>query len=84
MTINFFCIYYSMVKTKAKVRAKSGPKPIQDKYTNLPVSRQRKYQLRKKAAGMCTRCGKRKLVSPNLCATCLRKSGVKHPGRNSR
>lgn len=30
---------------------------IKDKFTNLPVSRQRKYQLRKKRAGMCVLCG---------------------------
>ncbi len=77
-----FTRYYVTMKTKK--RAKSGPKPIQDKFTKLHISRQRKYQLRKKAAGLCTRCGKRKLVSPNLCGECLRKSGVEHPGRNSR
>lgn len=31
---------------------------IKDKFTNLPVSRQRKYQLRKKQSGMCIICGK--------------------------
>jgi hypothetical protein len=30
---------------------------IRDKYTYLPVSRQRKYQLRKRDAGKCIICG---------------------------
>jgi hypothetical protein len=32
-------------------------KPIQDQFTDLPVSRQRKYQLRMKASGRCSQCG---------------------------
>jgi hypothetical protein len=32
-------------------------KRIQDEYTNLPISRQRKYQLRMQRAGRCTECG---------------------------
>ena len=32
-------------------------KRIKDKFTNLPVSRQRKYQLRMKRAHRCTECG---------------------------
>jgi len=32
-------------------------KRIQDEFTNLPVSRQRKYQLRMKRARRCTECG---------------------------
>jgi len=32
--------------------------PIQDEFTNLPISRQRKYQLRKQKAGLCAECGK--------------------------
>ena len=31
---------------------------IKDKFTNLNVSRQRKYQLRKTAEGNCWKCGK--------------------------
>jgi hypothetical protein len=33
------------------------PKLIQDRFTSLPVSRQRKYQLRREAAGRCRLCG---------------------------
>lgn len=33
------------------------PKLIQDRFTSLDVSRQRKYQLRREAAGRCRLCG---------------------------
>jgi hypothetical protein len=32
-------------------------KPIQDEFTNLPISRQRKYQLRMQRDKRCTECG---------------------------
>lgn len=32
-------------------------KRIQDEFTNLPISRQRKYQLRKQRDSCCTECG---------------------------
>ena len=32
-------------------------KRIEDKFTDLPISRQRKYQLRMKRKGRCTECG---------------------------
>lgn len=32
-------------------------KPIQDEFTGLPISRQRKYQLRKQRDQRCTECG---------------------------
>lgn len=31
--------------------------PIQDQFTSLPISRQRKWQLRRKAINKCTECG---------------------------
>lgn len=34
------------------------PKLIIDEFTSQPVSRQRKYQLRKQARGCCRICGK--------------------------
>lgn len=34
---------------------------IKDRFSHLQISRQRRYQLRKQAAGMCTICGKRAL-----------------------
>jgi hypothetical protein len=32
-------------------------RPIQDEFTKMPISRQRKYQLRKQRQGRCTECG---------------------------
>ena len=32
-------------------------KPIQDEFTHLPISRQRKYQLRMQRDQRCTECG---------------------------
>jgi hypothetical protein len=32
-------------------------KPIQDEFTGLPISRQRKYQLRMQRDRRCTECG---------------------------
>lgn len=32
------------------------PKRIQDRFTKLPVSKQRKWQLRQKAKGKCEKC----------------------------
>ena len=60
-----------------------GPNSILDEFTELQVSRQRRYQLRKQAHGLCVICGKRKAISKSLCARCLRKRGVKRPGRNT-
>jgi len=36
---------------------KTVRKPIQDEFTSLPISRQRKYQLRKQRDQRCTECG---------------------------
>jgi hypothetical protein len=33
------------------------PRPIQDDFTNLPLSRQWKYNLRHRKAGLCWHCG---------------------------
>jgi hypothetical protein len=32
-------------------------KPIQDEFSKLPISRQRRYQLRQARDGRCTQCG---------------------------
>jgi len=37
--------------------------PIQDEFSKLPISRQRKYQLRKQKAGRCVQCGKPAVTS---------------------
>lgn len=41
------------------------PKLIVDQFTSRPVSRQRKYQLRKQAKGQCRICGK--LAKDGIC-----------------
>ncbi len=33
-------------------------RPIEDEFALLPISRQRKYQLRRARDGRCTQCGK--------------------------
>ena len=45
---------------------KYGPKPIIDEFTDLPVSRQRKKQLRNIKKGLCEKCSK-KIFKSNLC-----------------
>lgn len=42
-----------------------GPPPIEDEFTHLLVSRQRKYQLRMVRDGRCHKCG-----TPALNGTC--------------
>jgi hypothetical protein len=34
------------------------PRQIQDEFSALPISRQRRYQLRREKAGLCRVCGK--------------------------
>jgi len=43
---------------------------IHDEFTELDISRQRRYQLRKKKLGLCTICGKRKIKSSDRCLKC--------------
>ena len=38
-------------------QGKSG-KPIVDEFTDMPISKQRRWQLRKEKAGKCITCGK--------------------------
>lgn len=35
---------------------------IQDEFTDLPVSKQRKWQLRKRRSGQCVVCGKKSVT----------------------
>ncbi len=51
-------------------------KAIIDEFTDLPASRQRKYQLRRMRDGICAYCGHRKIVSNNRCRTCRLKSAI--------
>lgn len=39
---------------------------IKDSFSELPISRQRKYQMRKRASGMCVTCGQ-PAVTKNFC-----------------
>lgn len=43
------------------------PKEIKDKFTNLPISRQRKYQLRMLKRRRCTVCGDKQGRLIGLC-----------------
>jgi hypothetical protein len=44
-------------------------KRIDDKFATLPVSRQRKYQMRKTEAGLCLGCWKQK-AGAEFCLAC--------------
>jgi len=46
---------------------------IQDEFTDLPVSRNRKNQLRRKKAGCCTLCGKPRNFYWEKCDACQAK-----------
>jgi len=56
-------------------------KKIKDEFTDLPVSRQRKYQLRMHRAGCCMICGK-KAISSRCCLDHLktRRERARKPG----
>lgn len=45
------------------------PARIQDRFSALDVSRQRKYQLRQEAAGLCRLCGQKAKEGSKLCPT---------------
>jgi hypothetical protein len=47
---------------------------IRDDFTSLKVSRQRRYQLRRLARGLCQQCGKRPLVTLAYCQECCAKN----------
>lgn len=44
------------------------PRRIQDRFTKLPVSKQRKYQLRNQAKGNCEKCACKAVNGGVLCA----------------
>jgi hypothetical protein len=46
------CVFLGFLHNGAMARA-----PIKDEFEKLPISRQRKYQLRKQRDGRCTECG---------------------------
>jgi len=49
---------------------------ITDEFSSFPVSRQRKYQLRKKAERACAICGDKNIVNTNFC--------IRHTKANSK
>jgi hypothetical protein len=49
---------------------KYSRKKIVDEFSHLKVSRQVKYQLRKKKAGMCEQCGQKPRVTTAMCLEC--------------
>lgn len=51
-------------------------KLIQDKFTSMRVSRQRRYQLRKEAAGLCRICGDVCARKQVYCPTHLEKQRI--------
>lgn len=58
------------------------PKLILDEFSNLPVSRQRIWQLRRERDGFCRKCGVVPRVDPS--AYCVRCDVLVHRRRASR
>jgi len=46
---------------------KTGRKAIQDEFSNLPISKQRKWQLRRTAEGKCRQCGQPVVANSVFC-----------------
>lgn len=53
---------------------RGGQNQIVDAFTDLPVSRQRKWQLRRQAAGLCEKCGQPSIPDAAQCLKCLKKA----------
>lgn len=51
------------------------PKVIEDEYSTI-VSRQARYQARRRSAGVCITCGVGKLETKNHCRICADKQNV--------
>ncbi|HVV72537.1 MAG TPA: hypothetical protein VHI52_13740 [Verrucomicrobiae bacterium] len=49
-------------------------KPVEDEFTHLNISRQRKYQLRMRRDGRCTECGQPVLGEASRCVRHLVKA----------
>lgn len=59
-------------------RSNVGKPPLEDDYTDLPVSRQYKWSLRKKAVGKCVQCGSKRLYTKWHCESCNKKKIARH------
>jgi hypothetical protein len=55
---------------------------IDDDIALLPVSRQRKYQLRKRRHSCCIICGQQSYMDTSFCLPHNFKRGIHRPGRN--
>lgn len=60
------------------------PKIIKDEFTDMPVSRQRKWQLRVMARGLCALCGKRPLFLNERCQECIPPSTSRYNSKRKR
>jgi len=49
------------------------PSPLQDEFTNLDITRQRRYQLRHEKAKVCRACPKKAVEGSSYCPRCLKK-----------
>ncbi len=54
---------------------------INDDLANFNLSRQRKYQIRKRRAGLCIICGKKAYRGTLLCLNHNHKRGIRAPGK---
>ena len=52
-------------------------KRIEDEFTNLPISRQRKYQLRMQRDRRCTECGEPAIQGSRCLKHLVKKRGLK-------
>ncbi len=55
---------------------------IEDDLTEMDISRQRKYQIRKMRKGLCIICAKKTYRGTLFCLTHNRARGILNPGRN--
>ncbi len=63
-------------------RTTRSTRKIEDDIAKLPVSRQRKYQLRKRACSLCIICGQESYSDTSFCLNHNLKRGIVRPGRN--
>ncbi len=61
---------------------RNNRRKVADEVADLPLSRQRKYQLRKVRDGQCMLCGQEAYMGTVLCYDHHIKRGVRRPGRN--
>ncbi len=57
---------------------------IEDQFSQLNISRQRKYQMRNRLEGLCIICGDAAYEGTLFCYDCNIKRGIQHPGKNKK